>query len=302
MAGYDDPRASGFFSNSDIETAPPLHGPRDVHSRRERGPAQRSLARAGRWRWARPRWPAPSSGRAGGGRTSTSSPPPPAPGGCARASTRRSSTSSALKSDHPARARGRHRLRQRDGGDAAGVQSPARVPRPPRGDGGGGDLLGGLLPRRPARERGGARDLRGRRGGHRDQPGRERDRRSSSTAPCSAPSTWGRWASSTRAAGRGWCSPRTCGASAPAMMKEMADALMAGNGLKTEDIAHFVLHSAGRRVIEQVAKLMTLDETRARPLAERAAAVRQHVVRHRGLRARRRCCGRASRCRATGDS
>ena len=46
------------------------------------------------------------------------------------------------------------------------------------------------------------------------------------------------------------------------MMKEMADALMADNGLKTEDIAHFVLHSAGRRVIEQVAKLMALDETR----------------------------------------
>ena len=65
-------------------------------------------------------------------------------------------------------------------------------------------------------------------------------------------STWARWASSTRAGGRGWCSPRTCGASA-GMMKEMADALMAGNGLKTEDIAHFVLHSAGRRVIEQVA-------------------------------------------------
>jgi alkylresorcinol/alkylpyrone synthase len=47
-----------------------------------------------------------------------------------------------------------------------------------------------------------------------------------------------------------------------AMMKEMADALMGGNGLKTEDIAHFVLHSAGRRVIEQVGKLMTLDESR----------------------------------------
>ena len=46
------------------------------------------------------------------------------------------------------------------------------------------------------------------------------------------------------------------------MMKEMADALMADNGLKTEDIAHFVLHSAGRRVIEQVGRLMTLDETR----------------------------------------
>jgi predicted naringenin-chalcone synthase len=46
------------------------------------------------------------------------------------------------------------------------------------------------------------------------------------------------------------------------MMKEMADALMAGNGLKREAVAHFVLHSAGRRVIEQVGKLMTLDEAR----------------------------------------
>jgi alkylresorcinol/alkylpyrone synthase len=46
------------------------------------------------------------------------------------------------------------------------------------------------------------------------------------------------------------------------MMKEMADALMASHGLKKDDIAHFVLHSAGRRVIEQVGKLMELDENR----------------------------------------
>jgi predicted naringenin-chalcone synthase len=46
------------------------------------------------------------------------------------------------------------------------------------------------------------------------------------------------------------------------MMKEMADALMAAQGLKQEDIAHFVLHSAGRRVIEQVGRLMELDESR----------------------------------------
>jgi alkylresorcinol/alkylpyrone synthase len=46
------------------------------------------------------------------------------------------------------------------------------------------------------------------------------------------------------------------------MMKEMADALMAAQGLKTDDIAHFVLHSAGRRVIEQVGRLMALDERR----------------------------------------
>jgi alkylresorcinol/alkylpyrone synthase len=46
------------------------------------------------------------------------------------------------------------------------------------------------------------------------------------------------------------------------MMKEMADALLVSHGLKKEDIAHFVLHSAGRRVIEQVGKLMELDESR----------------------------------------
>ena len=46
----------------------------------------------------------------------------------------------------------------------------------------------------------------------RDGPGR----RSSRTARCSAPSTWPPWASSIRAGGRAWCSPRTCGASAPA--------------------------------------------------------------------------------------
>src|SRR5260370_27648138 len=46
------------------------------------------------------------------------------------------------------------------------------------------------------------------------------------------------------------------------MMKEMAEGLLGDSGLKREDIAHFVLHSAGRGVIEQVGRLMTLDETR----------------------------------------
>jgi predicted naringenin-chalcone synthase len=46
-----------------------------------------------------------------------------------------------------------------------------------------------------------------------------------------------------------------------AMMKEMADTLMATQGLKQEDIRHFVLHSAGRRVIDQACKLMGLAET-----------------------------------------
>ncbi len=45
-----------------------------------------------------------------------------------------------------------------------------------------------------------------------------------------------------------------------AMLAEMAETLMDSHGLKKEDIAHFVLHSAGRRVIEQARRLMGLDE------------------------------------------
>jgi predicted naringenin-chalcone synthase len=44
------------------------------------------------------------------------------------------------------------------------------------------------------------------------------------------------------------------------MMKEMADTLMMSQGLKREDIRHFVLHSAGRRVIDQACKVMGLAE------------------------------------------
>ncbi len=46
-----------------------------------------------------------------------------------------------------------------------------------------------------------------------------------------------------------------------AMMKEMADSLMVSQGLKKEDVRHFVLHSAGRRVIEQARRLMDLDDS-----------------------------------------
>jgi len=46
-----------------------------------------------------------------------------------------------------------------------------------------------------------------------------------------------------------------------AMMKEMADVLLGSQGLKKEDIQHWVLHSAGRRVIEQARRLMELDES-----------------------------------------
>lgn len=46
-----------------------------------------------------------------------------------------------------------------------------------------------------------------------------------------------------------------------AMMREMAEALMAAQGLKREDVRHYALHSAGRRVIEQARRLMDLDES-----------------------------------------
>ncbi len=45
-----------------------------------------------------------------------------------------------------------------------------------------------------------------------------------------------------------------------AMMKEMVTALLPSQGLKKEDVAFWVLHSAGRRVIEQAVKLLDLSE------------------------------------------
>ena len=58
------------------------------------------------------------------------------------------------------------------------------------------------------------------------------------------------------------------------MMKEMADFLLAMQGLKKDDIRHFVLHSAGRRVIDQAKKLMALDESQI--------AHSRHVLQHFG--------------------
>jgi alkylresorcinol/alkylpyrone synthase len=45
-----------------------------------------------------------------------------------------------------------------------------------------------------------------------------------------------------------------------AMMREMAEVLMASQGLKPDDIRYWVLHSAGRRVIEQARRLMGLTD------------------------------------------
>jgi predicted naringenin-chalcone synthase len=59
-----------------------------------------------------------------------------------------------------------------------------------------------------------------------------------------------------------------------AMMREMAEMLMASQGLKKEDVRHFILHSAGRRVIEQARKLMDLGEGDIAPS--------RHVLRHFG--------------------
>jgi predicted naringenin-chalcone synthase len=59
-----------------------------------------------------------------------------------------------------------------------------------------------------------------------------------------------------------------------AMMREMAEMLMASQGLKKEDVRHFILHSAGRRVIEQARKLMDLGEGDIVPS--------RHVLRHFG--------------------
>lgn len=43
------------------------------------------------------------------------------------------------------------------------------------------------------------------------------------------------------------------------MMGEMASVLLEGHGLKREDIRHWVLHSAGRRVIDRAATLLGLE-------------------------------------------
>lgn len=49
------------------------------------------------------------------------------------------------------------------------------------------------------------------------------------------------------------------------MMKEMAETLLASQGLKREDVRAWVLHSAGRRVIEQAQRLMGLSEADVAP-------------------------------------
>jgi alkylresorcinol/alkylpyrone synthase len=59
-----------------------------------------------------------------------------------------------------------------------------------------------------------------------------------------------------------------------AMMMEMAETLMAARGLARADVRHFVLHSAGRGVIDRAVRLMNLDDG--------AVAHSRHVLRHYG--------------------
>src|SRR5437660_12514344 len=53
-----------------------------------------------------------------------------------------------------------------------------------------------------------------------------------------------------------------------AMMQEMAEALMEAQGLKPDDIRYWVLHSAGRRVIEQARVRLGLTEPQIAPSRE----------------------------------
>jgi predicted naringenin-chalcone synthase len=58
------------------------------------------------------------------------------------------------------------------------------------------------------------------------------------------------------------------------MMTEMANRLMESQGLKKDDVRHFVLHSAGRRVIEEARRLLDL--------ADAQVAHSRHVLRYFG--------------------
>jgi alkylresorcinol/alkylpyrone synthase len=58
-----------------------------------------------------------------------------------------------------------------------------------------------------------------------------------------------------------------------AMMAEMARALMDTQGLKIEDVRYWVLHSAGRRVLDRARTLLDLDET---ALAHSRAVLRDY--------------------------
>jgi alkylresorcinol/alkylpyrone synthase len=57
------------------------------------------------------------------------------------------------------------------------------------------------------------------------------------------------------------------------MLREMAQVLMDVQGLKREDVRHWILHSAGRRVLDGARVLLDLDE---RALAPARAVLREY--------------------------
>ncbi|MGH7390449.1 MAG: type III polyketide synthase [Candidatus Rokuibacteriota bacterium] len=57
------------------------------------------------------------------------------------------------------------------------------------------------------------------------------------------------------------------------MLREMAQALMDVQGLKREDVRYFVLHSAGRRVLDRASVLLGIDDAR---LAHARAVLRRY--------------------------
>ena len=114
--------------------------------------------------------------------------------GTARPEPRRAPDRSARSPERrAARPRGGHRLRERDGRAPAGVELPPRLPGAPGARRVGRALLDHLLPGRRGRDRGGERDLRGRRrrrAAHHDGR-RARDPRPPDADPSGVPGSHG---------------------------------------------------------------------------------------------------------------
>ena len=170
----------------------------------------------------------------------------------------------------------------------------ARVPRSPGARARRRDLLGRLLPRRSAGERGGARHLRRR---------RRRARAVARDGAGPAIVAHRTLFRSEHLDAMGFEYPggrprvvlskdvRRIGATMMAEMATHADGRARGSSVT--DVRHWVLHSAGRRVLDRARALLELDEAALAPRARGAARLRQHVLRDDPLRARAARCGGA---------
>ena len=155
---------------------------------------------------------------------------------------------------------GRHGMRERHGRPPAGLELPPGVSGAPGAGRLRGALLDDLLPRRRGGDGGGERDLRRRRG---RGPAQHDGRRARDPGPPDADpirSTWTAWASpSPSGRYRIRLSPEVRRI-APAMMEELTETLLKDHGLTKEDVRFWVLHSAGRRVIENAQALLGLSD------------------------------------------